>query len=172
MSAPTVAIQSAPGQATAARTRTLVATVTAVDAAQRSVTLKGPQGREVPLKVGPDVRNLEQVAVGDKVVVKYLESLSLTLMKDGKALRGGVETGAAARTPPGDKPGGIVAEQVEVTADVVAVDPKQQTITLKGPQQTVEMRVPDAKQFRLVKVGDQVDFTWSEAVQVTVDAPK
>src|SRR6478736_594019 len=71
-------VTSSPGKATAARERSVVATVTEVDAAKGTVTLKGPKGQLLPLKVGPEVRNLGQVAVGDKVNVKYLESLSLT----------------------------------------------------------------------------------------------
>ena len=78
--------ESSPGKATIAQTHTIAATVEAVDAAQRQITLKGPKGKVVPLTVGPDVRNLEQVKVGDRVSVRYLEALTLTLKKDGKAL--------------------------------------------------------------------------------------
>jgi Cu/Ag efflux protein CusF len=161
-------ITTAPGKATAARTRTIVATVTEVDAAKGTVTLKGPQGRELPLKVGPDVRNLGQVGVGDKVTVKYLESLSLTLKKNGKDLRGSADTGVAARTPAGDRPGGVVADQVEVTADVIGVDAKNKIVTLKGPQQTVDMRVQDPEQLKLIKVGDQVQAVYTQALALSV----
>ena len=165
-------VTTSPGKASAARTRTLTATVTEVDAAKGHVTLKGPKGNEVPLKVGPDVRNLAQVKVGDKVVVKYLESLSLTLMKDGKAVRAANETSGAARTPAGAMPGGAVAEQVEVTADVIGVDQKNQILTLKGPKQTVEMRVQDPKQLKLIKVGDQIQAVYTHALALSVEPAK
>jgi Cu/Ag efflux protein CusF len=161
--------ETSPGKAKAARTRTVVATVTEVDAAKGHVTLKSPQGREIPLQVGPEVRNLAQVKVGDKVVVKYLEALSLTLMKDGKEVRGSNESSAAARTPAGDLPGGAVAQQVEVTADVVGVDAKNQIVTLKGPKETVEMRVQDSKQLKMIKVGDQIKAVYAQAVALTVE---
>jgi Cu/Ag efflux protein CusF len=163
-----VATESSPGKATAARVRTVSATVTEVDAAKGYVTLKGPKGNELPLKVGPEVRNLDQVKVGDKVTVKYLESLSLTLMKGGKALRGSEESAAGARTPAGSLPGGAVAAQLEVTADVIGVDAKNQIVTLKGPKQTVEMRVQDPKQLKLIKVGDQIQAVYTEAMAVSV----
>jgi len=164
--------ESSPGKVKAARTRTLSATVTAVDAAKGQVTLKGPKGNEMPLQVGPDVRNLAQVKVGDKVVVKYVEALSLTLMKDGKALRAANETSGAARTPAGAMPGGLVAQQVEVTADVVGVDTKNQILTLKGPKETVEMRVEDPKQLKLVKVGDQIQAVYAQALALSVQPAK
>jgi hypothetical protein len=56
-----------------------------------------------------------------------------------------------------------------VTADVVAVNPRTQTITLRGPEQTVDLRVPDKKQFEMVKVGDQVQAKYSEAVAVSME---
>ena len=59
---------SSPGKATIAQKRKIVATVEAIDVAKREVTLKGPKGKVVPLTVAPDVRNLEQVKVGDRVV--------------------------------------------------------------------------------------------------------
>jgi hypothetical protein len=42
---------------------------------------------------------------------------------------------------------------------VVAVDAANQTVTLRGPTQTVELRVRDPEQLKPVKVGDQVDAT-------------
>jgi Cu/Ag efflux protein CusF len=161
-------ITTSPGKASAARERSVVATVTEVDAAKGTVTLKGPKGQVLPLKVGPEVRNLAQVAVGDQVNVKYLESLSLTLKKDGKELPGASSTAVGGRAPAGQKPGGAAAEQVEVTADVVGVDAKHGIITLKGPQQTVEMRVQDPEQLKLIKVGDQIHAVYTQALAVSV----
>jgi len=164
-----VVAASSPGQGTIAQSVTVTATVTAVDAANRQVTLKGPRGNEVPMTVGPDVRNLEQVKVGDQVTARYIESLTLTLKKDGKELRGSSITSDAARAPKGGQPGGAAARQVEVTADVIAVDPKTQTLTLKGSMRTVELKVPDRGQFNLVKVGDQIQAVYTEALAVSVE---
>jgi Cu/Ag efflux protein CusF len=161
--------QSSPGKGTMTRTRTVVATVTEVDAPKRHVTLKGPQGNLFPLRVGPDVRNLEQVKVGDRVSVRYEEALSLTLKKDGKELRSARETTGGARAAAGERPGGVVADQVEVTADVVAVNPKRQTVTLRGPEQTVDLWVQDPNQLKLVKVGDQVQAVYTQALALSVE---
>jgi Cu/Ag efflux protein CusF len=160
---------TAPGKGTIAHTTRVTATVEAIDVQKREVTLKGPKGNLFPLTVGPDVRNLEQVKVGDKVVVRYLEALSLTLMKGGKELRSSSDAYDGARAPAGDRPGGIVAEKVEVTADVIAKDPHSHTVTLRGPKQTVEMRVRDPAQFKLIKVGDQVQAVYTQALALSVE---
>ncbi|HET7525097.1 MAG TPA: hypothetical protein VFK10_04070 [Burkholderiaceae bacterium] len=164
-----VVAASAPGKATIAQAVKLTATVEAIDVAKREITLKGPRGNVVAMSVDPEVRNLDKVKVGDQVVVRYLESLSLTLKKDGKELRGATESTDGARAPAGARPGAVAARQVEVTADVIAVDPKTQTVTLKGPQRTVDLKVPDPGQFKLVKVGDQVQAVYTEALALGVE---
>src|SRR5689334_10819583 len=50
---------------------TLNATVTAVDKADRVVTLRGDDGREQTIKCGPEVRNFDQIEVGDRVAAQY-----------------------------------------------------------------------------------------------------
>ena len=115
-------IASAPGKATIAQTVAVTATVEAIDVASRQVTLKGPRGNSVTMTVDPQARNLAQVKVGDLVVARYYEALSLTLKKDGKELRGSTDTSDAARTAAGERPGAAATRQVEVTADVIAVD--------------------------------------------------
>ena len=165
----TLTKQTTPGQGTLVQTHKIVATVEEVDAAKGHVTLKGPKGNILALAVGPEVRNLAQVKVGDKVVVKYVEALTLTLKKDGKELRSSKSTSDAVRTAPGALPGGAAAEHVKVTADVIAVNAKAHTVRLRGPEQTVDLYVEDPAQLKLVKVGDQIEAEYTQAVALTVE---
>lgn len=160
---------TAPGQAALARKTRITATVEAVDAANRKVTLKGPRGNKLELTVGPEVRNLDKVKVGDRVAVEYLEALTLTLKKDGKELRGSNLSEGGARSKAGAPPAGAVARQLEVTADVTAVNRKKQTITLKGPEQTIDLAVRDPEQLKLIKVGDQVQAVYTEALALGLE---
>jgi len=163
---------SSPGQATIAQKRKITATVEAVDAAKREITLKGPKGKVVPLSVSPEVRNLEQVKVGDQLVVTYVEALSLTLKKDGKEIPARNTKSDAVRSAEGAKPGGAVAEHTKVTADVIAVDQKTHMVTLRGPKQEVDLYVADPAQLKLIKVGDQIEAEYTEAVAITVEPSK
>ena len=167
-----VVAASSPGQATMAAAVTVSATVEAIDKATRQVTLKGPQGKLNTITAGPEVRNFDQVKVGDVVTVRYMEALSLTLMKDGKELRGMTETPGAARSAAGERPAGVVANRTEVTANVIALDAATQTVTLKGPTRTVDLKVPDAGQFKLIKVGDQIKAVFTEALALSVEPAK
>ena len=162
-------MQTSPGKATLRHEHQIVATVEEVDAAKGHVTLKGPKGNLVPLTVGPEVRNLAQVKVGDKVRVRYAEALSLTLKKDGKEVPSAKGASEMMRAPAGGTPAGAVGEQVTVIADVVAVDAKTHQVTLKGPNRTVDLYVEDPAQLKLIKVGDQVEAVYTQAVAVTVE---
>ena len=161
-------VKSSPGKASAVSTHTATATITELDKAKRMVTLKSADGRMHSMQLGPEVRNVDQLSVGDKVSVKYVESLSLTLKKDGKELPAAKGSSGAARSAQGEMPGGVVGEQVEVTADVTAVDTKHQIVTLKGPKETVELHVRDPEQLKLIKVGDQIQAVYTQALAIGV----
>ena len=63
---------TAPGKAVMANTIEITATVQAVDKATRAVTLKGPEGNVRTITAGPEVKNFDQIKVGDQVAVRYL----------------------------------------------------------------------------------------------------
>lgn len=161
---------SAPGQAMVAETVRLTATVVALDRASRTATLKGPGGRVVDVAVSPEAKNFDKVKVGDRVVVDYVQALSLELKKRGDGVREMTTQAASAPAASGAVAGGAAARQVVILADVVAVDPKKSTVTLRGPKgNTVDLKVPDPGQFKLIKKGDQVEAVYTEAVALSVE---
>jgi hypothetical protein len=167
-----VAAASAPGRAELARAVKVSATVSAIDKATRTVTLKAADGKEFPVVAGPEVRNFDQIKVGSEVVVAFLQALALDLKKGGGGVREITESADGARAASGAQPGGAVARKVTVVADVTAVDAKTQTVTLRGPKRTVDLKVPDAKQFKMIAVGDQVQATYTEAMAISVEPAK
>ena len=163
------AVASAPGRAEVARAVRVSATVSAIDKATRTVTLKGPDGKEFTVVAGPEVRNFDQVQVGSEVIVDFLQALALELKKGGGAARTISESSESARAEPGAQPGAAGSRSVTVMADVTAVDSSKQDVTLRGPKRTVNLHVPDPKQFKMIAVGDQVEATYTEAVAVSVE---
>jgi hypothetical protein len=159
---------TAPGKGGVAEVVKLAATITAIDKASRDVTLKGPQGNEVTLTAGPEVKNFDQMKVGDQVNVEYVQALTLELKKGGGLVVARTEQKGAAAAKPGEKPAGAAGRQVTIVADVIGTDPAKQTITLKGPKQTVDMRIPDPEQFKRIAKGDQVEATYTQALAIAV----
>jgi hypothetical protein len=158
-----------PGKVAVADAVRVSATVQAIDKDKRLGTLKGPKGNTFVVHAGPEVKNFDQIAVGDQVVVRYVEALTLELKKGSGGIRERVEREGAVAAQPGEKPGVAVGRQVTVVADVIGKDAKRQTLRLRGVERTIDLKVPDAKQFKLVKVGDQIEATFPEAVALSVE---
>jgi Cu/Ag efflux protein CusF len=165
--------KTTPGKGTTANVVRITASVEAIDPATRTVTLKGPRGNVVDVVAGPEVRNFDQIKVGDLLVVRYMEALTLELKKGGAGIRERSEKQDVARAPQGGQPAAGAARQVTVLADVLAVDPKKMIVTLRGPKRTVELKLRDPEQIKLIKVGDQVQATYTEAAAISIEpAPK
>jgi hypothetical protein len=84
-----------------------------------------------------------------------------------------VESTDAVRAKPGEKPAGAIGRQVTIIADVIDVNPKDKTITVKGPKgNIVELEVKNPDHFKVVKKGDQIEAHYVEAVALSVEPAK
>jgi len=166
-------VSSAPGKASAVNFVEMAATVVGIDKTTRTVTLRGPQGRTLDVVCGDEVRNFDQIRMGDQVTARYQESLSLELKK-ASGQPGAAGGAVGARAAPGSRPAGIVGREIQVLADVVAVDQAKSTVSLKGPRgNVVDLKVQNPDHFKVVKVGDQVEAVYTEALAIAVTpAPK
>ena len=167
-------LASEPGKAAVARTVEVSAQVIAIDKATRTLTLKGPKGEALDVVAGDEVRNFDQIKVGDYVVARYVAALTLELKKTKVAAGDPTVREGPAKAQPGERPAVAGARQITAIADVTAVDPQKSTITLKGPRgNVVTLNVQNPDQFKVVKKGDQVEVTYTEALALTVEpAPK
>ncbi len=153
-------------------TTEIKAKVDAVDQAKRLVTLTGPKGNTVTVKVGPEVKNLPQVKPGDTLTVRYLESVALFVRKSGEP-PAATETAGVEVAPRGQKPAGMMVETREVTATVEAIDQAKRLVTLKGPEgksRTIKVD-PRVKRLQDVKKGDQVVVRHTEGLAIYVKTP-
>jgi hypothetical protein len=149
----------------------ITASVEGVDLENRALTVKGPRGRVVTLPVGAEVPHLDQVKPGDIVVVRYLEALALELKRSGPGPR--TDTPAGTVASPGERPAAAETRQVTVVADIIGVDPRRQLVTLRAGRRAVEVKVRDPNQVKVLKVGDQVEATYTEALVVAIEpAPR
>ena len=148
------------------------ATVEAVDAAKRTVTLKGQAGETKTLKCGPEVRNFDQIKVGDTVNLTFVDEVAAYVRKaDAPPM---AEEGAmVALAPKGAKPGALMAETVEVKAKIESVNTKKHTITFLNPdgsKKTVKV-AKTAKALKELKKGDDIVLRITQAMMIDVKAP-
>jgi hypothetical protein len=162
-------VGSEPGRAQAVRAIEVSAEVMAVDKFARVLTLKGPKGNIQDVAISPEVKNFDQIRAGDFLMVRFMQSLALELQKVKGGKAGGASE-AVVTAKPGERPAIAGAREVQAIAKVTAVSKKDKTISLKGPRgNTVTLDVQNPDQFKVVKVGDEVMVTYTEAVAVSVE---
>ena len=144
---------------------TITATVQAIDLKKRIVTVKGgPKEQVVELKVDEKAGNLSRLKVGDRVVVKYIESVAVRVMMPGEVKVKETETKVVVEGP------GTEERQTTVTATIQDIDRNTNNVFLKWPGgATVGMHVKDPKILEDAKVGDQVVITYTDTVAISIE---
>jgi len=149
------------------------AVIESVDPVTRQVLLRGPQGEMVNVTAGPQVRNLEQLKPGDQVVVSYREALAAELAKPGSSAPQPQVVEKMNRAAPGSTPGASMEQMIKARVKVTGVDHKHNRVSFIGPakiERTVDVTDPNMQNFlQTLKVGDEVDLTYTEAIAVSVE---
>jgi hypothetical protein len=162
-------VGTGPGTAAGAVTVEGHAKVTAIDAANRTLTLQRSNGKTVTIDAGKEIKNFDQIKVGDTVRARYTAALALELKKDAQAMGHATEETVAASAPAGSKPGAVVGRKVTVMTEVTAVDEAKKRVTVRGPAGNEwDLNVQDPEQLKNIKKGDHVQVTYVEALAIAV----
>jgi hypothetical protein len=168
-----VAVETAPGVLKVAEGVQFQGKFKSVDQKTREVVIVGPNGNEFKTILGNEVKNFNQIKVGDIVTLTHVEILVADIKKPSKVeIRERVETEKAVTAKLGDKPAAAIERQVAIVADVTAVDEKKGTLTVRGATRTLDIKVKDPKVLKGVKVGTQIEAMVTEIIAIEVSAPK
>lgn len=160
----------APGKFAGVFEETATLTVESIDKTTRNVVLQRANGEMLRMVAGDEVRNFDQIKVGDKVVSRHTQALVLELKKGGAGVRESIESTDQGSAKPGEKPSAYEAKKIAFVADVQKVDLKKQIVTLRGAKRTLQLKVNDPEQLKMIKKGDQVEGVYAEAVAISVVA--
>lgn len=150
----------------------VTALVTAVDAKNRIVTLRGAEGNEFAVLCGNEVKNFAQIKVGDQLVVEYIQAVALDFQK-GDGIRMMSSFDDSARAKAGSKPGAAALRKVTVVTNIWAVNQAKGTVIVRGPYgHFTEVKLKDPALLSGVKVGDQMKVTYTDAVAIGITAAK
>lgn len=148
----------------------VTATVTAIDATERKLKVTYANGKRVTVKCGPEVRNFNQIHINDRVIILVTEELAIFLDK-GQAT-GATGDAVVALSPLGAKPGVVMADTVQATVKITAINTSTRKVTFvtkSGDSETV--KASEHIDLTKVKVGDSVTVRRTEAVAVSVEKP-
>jgi hypothetical protein len=163
---------SAPEPLSMTDTVEVSAAVTRLDVAKRHLTVRSDAGEEFTLDVSPEVRNLPQVQVGDRVVVRYTEAIGAAIRKEGDPSAPTIDL-SADRAQPGAKPSATVKSTASIPVEIIAVDAAKNVVTFYDADRlvrTLPVRRPEAQEWiRQLKPGDKVVVTYAESLAVSVE---
>ena len=167
-----VAVETAPGVLKVAEGVQLQGKFTLVDQNTRQVVIVGPNGNEFKTTLGNEVKNFNQIKVGDIVTLTHVEILVADIKKPSKVeVRERIETEKAVTAKLGDKPAAAIERKLSIVADVTAIDEKKGTLTVRGATRTLDIKVKDPKVLKGIKVGTQIETVVTEIIAIEVSAP-
>jgi len=157
------------GQAAAERSVKVTATITAIDAATRAVTIKDAAGKVETFKAPPEVKRFAELAVGDVIEVELVQGLLLEYQPAGTEAVEPHAVAVGGRAVPSEAVGAAVAAGLQGTVTVVAIDLKTRLVTLQGPAgKQYQVKAGPQIQLEKLKVGDRLLATYVEAIALQV----
>ena len=166
---------AAPRTAQAQLTESHQATaeVTAVDKATRMITLRREDGQLFEVKATSEVRNFEQIAVGDQLRVQYKATLTASLRPEGESAKSAEGVLAAGRAPAGAKPAGAAGVALSVRVKIESIDRDHDLVVFSlasGELVTHRVATAEGRKFASnLKVGDTVQLSYTEAVAASIE---
>lgn len=148
------------------------ATVQAIDYKTRVVTVKRSDGNVAEIRVSENVKSFDHIKVGDTVNLEYYESIALSVEKDGPPVGAG-ESKLIRFSPPDGKPDMTLVDTLVLAVVVDSVDYARRTVTVRGPSGSLRTLSvsKDAKNFQMIKKGDEIVVRLTEAMAISVTKP-
>ena len=165
-------IMQAQQPITKSQTVKATATIVAIDSTSRTVVLRTANGEEDSFSLGPDVKRFNELKVGDKINVSFVESLVVMVQRPGTSAK--PSTAAAAVTPgSGKTPSATISGQLTTTVTVKAIDPAVPSVTVTTADgRTVTRKIENKKNLEGIKVGDKLDLTYTQSVLMSAEHSK
>lgn len=150
-----------------------LATVTAVDPKTREITLRDNMGETTSIIAGPEVRNFPQIKVGDTLRVRMMQSLLMEVRPHNALVtRTEIEEGVAL-APKGGQPGMAQGRRITTVVTIQALDMKKDFVKFtlpNGEVRTTTAKTTAGKELlHTLKVGDQVDVVFTDAVGILLE---
>jgi hypothetical protein len=152
-----------------ADTVTATAKITDLDRAGRKVTMRDERGDERSMIAGPEIKNFDQIEIGDTVTAEYIVEIGVYVRAAGEPPSGAAVTSVEV-APKGQKPTATMVQQTEITATIDEIDYAKRSVVLRNAEGKTRLiqvneRVQNLEQF---KKGDEIAIRHTEALAISV----
>jgi hypothetical protein len=162
------------------QTTTVVGVVETVDPDSRELLLRGDGGAQsgalLSMVASPRVQRLAEIRPGDRVTVTYYQALAAQVVNVFSPQSQPFQGTTVERNEMAERPGGLVTRVRRGRVVITAVDRSTNTVSFVGPNnvvRTVTAKNPEVQSLiRSLRVGDQVDIVYEEALAISVDPMK
>jgi Cu/Ag efflux protein CusF len=164
------ALAQSPPSVTDKKVTHVTGTIEAIDSAKREVTVR-IDGQLHTFAVKPDVKRFSELKVGDKLSAEYHEATLMAVRQPGEKAPQPMASGEIQRVPGQavNPSGALVAQQV-ASVVVKAIDHKTSSVTVETSDgRTVTLKAEHPERLKMIKVGDKIDITYTEALIVRVE---
>jgi hypothetical protein len=146
---------------------TVKGTVEAIDHSSRVLTLKMGDDEFENINIPKGPQRFDEIKIGDTLQVRYYDNVTIRMKEPGEPDVN--EAGAAAVPSRTASPGGTISAQRRMTVKVTELDLEKGVATVEGPNgYKYSRRIQDKEAAKKLKVGDRIDMTWTEAVQIAI----
>ena len=153
----------------------LVATVevVAIENPARIITLRREDGLQFRVKCGSEVRNYDQIAVGDRLRIRYQETLTASLRPAGEPAEPPQGVLAAGRAEPGSTPGAGVGLAMSVRVKIASIDLERGIVVFSlasGKVVAHRIATPQGREFVSgLHLGDTVELEYTQALALSIE---
>jgi hypothetical protein len=139
--------------------------VTGVDMPNHRVTLKGPEGREYSFDVSPQIKDLSQLKVNDKVTATFTRRVDVSVKRDDAQASETLDK-TWGGSGMGEMPGRLSAQETKKVGRVVAIDTQNRTADVQFVDAMKRIPVRSDVDLSNYKVGDNVVIRVTTALTV------
>ena len=151
---------------------TFTATVQSVDLEKRELTLGDQDSAGITFAVDKQVKRLDEIRPGDKIRLDYYISLVSEIREPTEDEKNAPLTVLEnmAKAPADTSPAGGGLRQMRALVTIKDIDLESNLVTIKGPMgRYLTLKPLYPERLKLVKVGDTVIVTYTEALAVSVE---
>jgi hypothetical protein len=136
----------------------------------REVVLKDQYGSQQTITLGKEVKNFDQIEVGDKVTLTIEREVAIFLGKEGQ-VPGMGDAKMTFSAPKGSKPGGLQVKQAFLTLEILKLNADKKEVTVRLPDNSVKTVSTPRVDFASLKVGQNVIVMQKSEQSILVTAP-